>query len=697
MSTYYNAVPKVVFNGIRDRSRRAFIRPEITFAQHTPLLRLFTETGPTETTFVGDSDDGFAGIFGQQSLDPRSKYFNQQSLLALNLLGQGNGFYVKRLKPEDAGNPARIIVALEMVRDMIPASVTRLSGFNYPDAVSDTGNGPVASATDTVEGYRARVVLIRDNQSEVGTQRVLPGTMISGIDQSQSTVYPLFELPAAFFGAPGNALGARIWCPTALDPDGYDEFTGPRFGTRLFRMQFVELMDGTSTPIIVKTKNDEDYVNISFDEGVFSSQYDRDLTVDDILIDQYDDDGIESGLSPLYSPFSQCFVYRDNVNIVREIIYEAETRVNPGIVATAQVPGQIDFLTMLAEDGDPYQSIKLEGPIEGGTLLGKNATIYASGGNDGTTTLAEYVKQVDIENVNFGQLGDQYENVALYQFGCLYDTGLPMDSKYKAMNVLSKRRDLQYFFTTFVEGEARLPTTGEEVSRVQALMTRLRAFPESTLYGTPVCRAMIVMQSGKLVGGGYNKFVPQLLDVAMMWARYAGAGTGVLRPGFEMDVDPNNRVTMVKNLNVPFFNARTSANLWANGATYSTSYDHRSNYYPCLRSVYLDDTSVLLSPITVNICCVIMRLIHKVHAKFSGNAFLTKEQLIERCDQEILDRTRDLFGGRVDVIPLTEITGIDENNGTSWTCTVTVAANNPRTTLDFRLETVRRENVVEDQ
>ncbi|BEG72650.1 tail sheath protein [Pseudomonas phage PA1C] len=697
MSTYYNAVPKVVFNGIRDRSRRAFIRPEITFAQHTPLLRLFTETGPTETTYVGDSEDGFASIFGQSSLDPRSKYFNQQSLLALNLLGQGNGFYVKRLKPEDAGNPARITVALEMVQDMIPASVTRLSGFNYPDAVTDTGNGPIASGTDTVEGYRARIVLIADNQSEVGTQRRLPGTMVSGMDGSQSTVYPLFELPASFFGQPGNNLGMRIWAPTQLDPDGYDEFTGQRFKTRLYRVQFVELMDGTSTPIIIKTKTDEDYVNVSFDEGVWSEQYDRDLTIDEVLIDQYNDDGIESGMSPLYSPFSQCYVYRDNVELVREIIYDAETRVNPAINAHIDAPGQIDFLTMLGEDGDPYQSIKLEGPIEGGVLLGKNATVYAQGGKDGTTTLDEYVKLVDIENTNFGKLGDQYENVALYQFGILYDTGLPMASKYKAMQVLSARRDVQYFFTTFVEGETRLPTASEEVSRVQALMTRLKAFPEATLYGTPVCRAMIVMQSGKLVGGGYNKFVPQLLDVAMMWSRYAGAGTGILRAGAEMDVDPNNRVTMVKKLNVPFFNARTSANLWANGATYSTSYDHRSNYYPCLRSVYLDDTSVLLSPITVNICCVIMRLIHKIHAKFSGNAFLTKEQLVERCDQEILDRTRDLFGGRVDVIPRTEITGIDENNGTSWTCTVTVAANNPRTTLNFQLETVRRENVTEQQ
>ena len=91
-----------------------------------------------------------------------------------------------------------------------------------------------------------------------------------------------------------------------------------------------------------------------------------------------------------------------------------------------------------------------------------------------------------------------------------------------------------------------------------------------------------------------------------------------------------------------------------------------------------------------------MRLIHRVHAKFSGNASLTKEQLVERCDQEILDVTRDLFGGRVDIIPRTEITATDDNNGFSWTCTVTVAANNPRTTMNFMLETIRRENVTQN-
>lgn len=692
--SYTNAVPKVTFNGIRDLSRRAFQRPPVTFAQHTPLLRLFTETGPTETTYVGNDEGGFATIYGESSLAPRSKYFNQQSLLALQFLSEGNGFYVKRLSPEDAGNSARIIVALEMVHDYVDQTITQLGGFNYPNAVGDLSASPLAAGANQVEGYRARVILIRDNDSEVGTQRILPGEMVSTIDNTQSTVYPLFELPAAFFGAQGNNLGMRIWCTHTEDPDGFDEVTAERFKTRMYRVQFVELPVVGNTPVIVKTAADEDFVNVSFDPGVYSDTYNMDYTIDDVLIDKYSDDGFESGLSVLYSPFSQCYVYRENVKLVQELILAAEQAVNPAIAGTVTSASQIDFLTMLGEDGDAYQSIQLEGAMGGGVTLGKNSTIYASGGDDGTTTLAEYNKLVDIENMNFGKLGnDQYENIAHYQFGVLYDTGLPMESKFRAIQVLAARKDVQYFFTTFVDGETRLLSASEEASRCQALITRLQAQPESTLFGTPVCRAMISLQTGKLIGGGNGlpKYVPQLLDIGVKWARYAGMGTGILREGFEMDVSPNNRVTLVKDQNVKFFGERTRAQLWANGATWSQSYDQRSQYYPCLRSVYKDDTSVLLSPITVNICCDLIRLIHKVHADFSGNAFLSKEQLIERTDERILELTRERYGDRVDVIPRSYISAMDDNNGTSWSCEVTVAANNPHTTLNFNLTTIRRE------
>lgn len=692
--SYINAVPRVTFFGIRDLSRRAFQRPPVTFAQHTPLLRLFTETGPTETTYVGNDEGGFATIYGENSLDPRSKFFNQQSNLALNLLSEGNGFYVKRLVPEDAANAARLIVALEMVVDNVPQTITQLSGFNYPNLQTEMAASPLAVEAEPVEGYRARIILIRDNVSEIGKQRKLPGTMVSALTGQQSTVYPLFELPASFVGAQGNNLGMRIWCSVTTDPEGFDEATAELFKTRIYNVQFVELPVVGNTPVVVKTALEEDVVNVSFTPGTYSASYNKDYYIDDVLIAQYEDDGYNSGESQLFSPFSEIFVYHDNIDLVQQLILSAEQLVNPSAFQQIKAASEIDFLTMLGVDGDPYRSILLEGSLSGdGIILGKDAVMYAASGSDGSTTLENYNNLVDIENMNFGKLGDdQYEDVAYYQFGVLYDTGLPMESKFRAVNVLSARRDLQYFFTTFVEGETRPLSTSDEASRCQAIITRIIAHPESTLYGTPACRAMIVLQSGKLVqgGGGLPTRVPQLLDVAVKWARYAGQGTGNLRAGFEMDANPNNHVSVIKDLNVRFFSDRARSQLWANGATYSTTYDHRSSYYPCIRSVYKDDTSVLLSPITVNICCDLMRLIHKVHADFSGNASLTKEQLVQRCDEKILELTRERYGERVDITPRSYISAIDENNGTSWSCDVTVAANNPRTTMNFNLTTVRK-------
>lgn len=698
MPSYSNAVPQVVFNGIRDRSRRPFIRPEVTFAQHCPLLRLYTETGPTETTYVGDSDDGFASIYGANSLKPRGKFFNLQSLLGLNLLGEGNGFFVKRLKPEDAGNTARIIVAIELVRDMIPKTVKRLSGFNYPNAVSDMAVSPVAS-DDLVEGLRARVHLIEDNVSEIGQQRVLPGTMVSSIDNTLGTVYPLFELPTSFFGEMGNRTGFRIWAPTALDTEGYDVDTAQAFKTRMYRVQFMELPEVGTSPIVTRTAQELDYTDVSFDANVFSESLDQDYGIEQVLIDKYADDGVSTGLSPLYSPFSRIHLYDQNITDVQTLILDAEKQVNPTIENTVTESTQIDFLTMLQESGEAYQSVVLEGPLKGGVIFGKNTTVYATGGSNGTMNLEKYAELVDVQNLNFGELDDQYENVPKYPFGVLYDTGLPLESKFRMMNVLSKRKDIQTFFTTMVEGEMvgrqeLVLNVGQEISRTQALITRLQAYPESVLNGTGVCRAMIVMQSGKLIAGGYSKRVPQLLDVAVKWARYAGAGSGILNDKAVMDASPNNRVSLIKQFNMDFMGIRTRTQAWANGATWSQSNDTRSLYYPCFRSVVKDDTSVLLSPITVNICCVLIRLIYKVHAQFSGNASITKEQLVERTDEYILELCKDLFGDRVIIVPQSVITPIDENNGTSWSCNVQVFANNPHTTFNFSLETLRRENGV---
>jgi len=678
-----NSTPRIIYGGINDKSRGVATRAPITYPQHAPLLRLWGQTGTDKTTFVGHENSDFNAMYGIETLARRGKFFNLQSLLAETLLGAGNGFFVKRLIPQDA-KKSRMIVGIEMVRDMIPAVLERLSGFNYNGQI----NPDQASELPPVDGYLSRIVLI-PAEGEVGTAKAQPGTLEAKAGGGQSTVFPLFELPASYFGEAGDNLGIRCWAPNDNTNEVYDEAAADAFKTRMYRFQFMQKVANTNIPAIVLTANGEDYVDVCFTEGAYSASSDREYYIGDTLIKAYTDDGIESNLAPLHSPFSQIHVYSDNIKTVQDMIYARELDLNPAIEATISQASQIDFLTGAGKDGDLYQSLYLLGALNGGILFNDGTTVYATGGSDGTMGHKAYEELVTVENTAFGQLGDLYENDALYPFSHIYDTGLSMDGKIAMMNVLGQRRDLKCVFTTYVEAEGRAPTLSEELSRAEVLMTRLKAYPESTLYGTGVCRAEVVYQTGELMGGGYSKPVPQILDYALKWANFAGASTGILRDGADIDQDPNNEVSLVKNLNVPYFPARAQSSAWASGGIYSLTSDVRTNYYPCVRSVYQDATSVLLSPITTNIACDIVRLIKRVHKKVAGNAKLTKEQIIERCNKEITKLVEGRYAGRVQIVPETFFTADDDNNGFTWHCRVKLYANNPKTTMFFELETYR--------
>lgn len=690
--TMSNAAPKIIFEGINDQSRGTMAQEPETFAQHTPLLRLFCQSGPTHTIYPGQE---FTTIFGTETLNRRSKYFNTQSLLAETLLGEGNGFFVKRLTPEDAAPPARITLAIDIVRDEITKTVGPLNGFDYPNDGSPADDVIIGAdgEPEMVMGYRARLVLIDDNTTVVGEQSVMPGSFVANMDGEQSQLYPLMELPASFFGDGGNLNGMRLWAPTTTEAQPMDEETTQAFKTRMYRIQFMKRNTPDANPVSVKTNTGEEYVDICFTPGAYSASTDREYYAPDVLVDQYEDDGLSSGFPPRFSPFEQIHVYQENLEAVQTMIYDAEMLINPAVSTAIEAPGQMDILTGVDFDGDRHMSLLLEGPMVGGVHLGRDNTIYAQGGADGTMDLEMYERLVTRENLNFGKLDDQYENMNIYPFGQVYDTGLSMDGKYAMMNVLAGRHDLRCIFTPFVEADGRAPTTSEELSRAQALMARLRGFPESLLYSTGVCRAEIILQTGRLASGNYVKPVPQIIDYAQRWAQMAGAASGIMREGANLDVHPNNRVQLVNRLNVEYFNQRTQSDLWENGATYSLSYDRRSQYYPAVRSVYSDDTSVLLSPITVAICCDAMRVVNRVHAYFSGNATLTRAQLIEQSDALILRMTDGRYNDRVILEPETYFTDADNQRGFSWHNRLVIRANNPFTVMIFDLETRRMEDI----
>jgi hypothetical protein len=690
--TLSNPAPRFIYQGINDLSPRAIPVENETFAQHLPLIRNLFADGPEGTFYLGPNSGSFTDIFGAESFNERGKFFNNQMVLLQKLIDEGNGVMIKRLRPDDAGNPARITVAIDIVADDIPQTATTLPGFTYPD----NGDGEFVTDAEgeiqTVAGYRARLVLLEDNTGEIGQLQPQVGSLVSSSTGNQSMIYPLFEMPVQFFGKNGDLNGLRMWCPTTRDTGlPFDEAASIAFKTRIYRLQFVRRDVATSSPVTVRTRLGEEYTDVSFMPGTYSETDNRDYYVGDVLIDQYEDDGLDTGTPPKFSPFSEFHVYQENVEAVQQMIYEKELEINPAAESYLLGPGMVDIFTGREMDGDAHMALHLEGALSGGIQLGERNVVYATGGSDGTVNLETYERLVRREDLNFGQLDDQYNNLAEYPFSVVYDTGLSMEGKEAMATILGRRRDVRCVFTTDIESDKAPATLAQEISRLQAISAMVRAYPESVLYGTGTCRADIILQSGTLVGSQSKRRIPQVIDYAVRWAKYAGATTGVVNPAMAIDTSENKEVTVIKNLNVKYIDNTPLSEIWAAGGICSLQYDRRRQYYPALQTVRNDPTSVLTSPITVAFCCDIARLIRFVHADFSGDTTLDAAQLIERADERILELLNGRYGDRITIEPETYLTPGDEQRGFTWHCKVRVSANTSRTVMFFDLETYRRD------
>ena len=123
----------------------------------------------------------------------------------------------------------------------------------------------------------------------------------------------------------------------------------------------------------------------------------------------------------------------------------------------------------------------------------------------------------------------------------MYDAGFPLDVKLKLAYFISQRKDTMVVLGTH-DVEDRTLTASEEHSIAIALRTRLRLFPESEYWGTPVTRAIIIGRSGLVRNSQYNKRLPLTYELAVKAARYMGAGNGRWKNGAHFDGAPGSIV-----------------------------------------------------------------------------------------------------------------------------------------------------------
>lgn len=678
-----NAAPMVDLQGIQDLSiRREPVIPE-ALPQHLPWIHILAERGDDVPRLVAGADA--TRIYGAKSFDQRGKFANPATVLASTVMGEANTVMLQRIIPAGARKAtARLYCEVSEV-PQLPVYERNSDGSFLRDEMGQK----IPVAETTVAGHRVSwyTVALESNE-EIGQGSTILNSDPADPSAPVVKAYPIMDLPAGSFGFYGNNLGIRFSAPTVKSPIPVDEDLVVDQEAQLYRIQFVERPDEKSSPIVQPTVSGAPYVEFMFKQGAVNPSVERDIHFNDIVVPSYSDDGKSSGTAPIFHPMEGLHLYEDNFNEILLKLYLAEKAEDEGMIT----PDMMNPLTAVHYDGVPYKTVEVAGPSDGGLLMTENSTIYLTGGDDGDLSWTEFEKAVGTECANFEISKHHLMDDAIYPMSIVYDVGYSMPIKKQLFVPMGLRKDIS---TTVSTQDITRPynTADEENSAAVALRAAARIYPESVIYGTPCCRAVIVGHAGTGVNIPYKGMLPMTIDLAQKRARYMGASNGKFKPRTGYDISPTNHVTMLTNVNVPYKPAKVRNKDWDAGLVWVQSFDRRSLFYPGIQTVYSEDTSVLNSDINMLIMTECEKVCARVWRELTGRSDLTNAQFIERSDLLIEQKTNGRFNDRVVIVPETFMTEDDETRGYSWSCRIHVYANNMKTVGTFTVVARRREEL----
>lgn len=214
-------------------------------------------------------------------------------------------------------------------------------------------------------------------------------------------------------------------------------------------------------------------------------------------------------------------------------------------------------------------------------------------------------------------------------------------------------------------------------------------YPESDYFGTPVMRGMIVGRCGKLRNSQYSGYLPLSLEIAIKSAKYMGAGNGAWTNGNHFDGAPGSVLDYMTDISITWVPASVRNRNWDVGLNWVQSYDRRSYFFPALKTVYDDDTSVLNSYFTALAIGQLNKVAHAAWREFSGVSHLTNAQLVERINAFVIARTQKRFDERFVIVPDAFHTDDDLVRGFSFTLPIKIYAASMKTVMTSYVQAYR--------
>ena len=725
-----HAYPHNIKLGTSDQSMKFVPPADIPIPTHLPFVPIWAAKGPRGRQLVDGST--LLAMYGSDSFTIKKKYYTHATKLLEVVLGNGNNVVVERLIPDDVDTLANLTIYLDVANVDVP-----LYKRNSDGSIAYDSNGdPIVEKDEdgndiTIDGYKIRVIGTVDKLGEndlLGYRTVKEGTM-ENKDGSKSFMYPIIEIAAKYLGEWYNRVGLSIGIP---NPDELQDGLVENIKTFPYQVSLF-VKDDSGVPVIFKDLSGSNKNILTLKNKVSNPITNMSMDLPSINNYWYN---TEDDTMPLVHPDIQTVhVYENNLNNILDKLYETEkeymfkdiTTTDGTVVNTRDWFDFIEHTNDEKEDNKwiinvlsgvslkrkPYFSIVIDKDVDSSSLpenstnilIGNNNPFFLGNGTDGTMNYDNFETLIGRIMDKYIDPNSEVHDTAINVDSIFYDTGYTLELKMKLINYITLRKDTFLVLSTreMKSGRKYNDLTTERGIAI-ALRSRLDLSPESTYFGTPVARAMIVGGAGLLKNWitedtssrleyDLGSYWPLTLHVADKASAMMGAGNGYWKRGFLFDQGDRNIIDKFYDIKPAFIPEGIKPSIWNLGLVWADNYDLKRKHFQAMQTVYKYSNSVLNSFFTAMAISFLEKLGDKAHRKFTGNVSYSKAEFIDKVTKYLVQEVQDRFAGIINVLVNVYITEFDDLRGYSWTVEFKLGANVQKTVSTTYILAYRSEDL----
>jgi hypothetical protein len=628
---------------------------------------------------------GLTLLYGADIVNPKSPFFNHQSQFIRSHYTAGGKNLFLRLKALGA-KQASFRLATDLVADNVP-----LFERNPDNSLKLDANGARIPTGDTTPGFRIQhrwiaVTTAEDGTAEFGNASIRTGQLVSSIDGAESTLIPITDGMGRFDGSRGNNIGFRLTAPTTKTTDPADEDVQDEIGARIYRLQVVERASVKSTATVTRTLQGAGYVDFTFKQNTINLDTEQQFYIGKILRPAYE--SVDPQAFTGYGPIEKVATYDQNITDLLTKLTAAETAFTGSEFADIH---QFNFLTGVDINGNPYNTVVIEGPSQGGILLSELSNLYMVGGADGDISPAAYNTAVDTLLGDLSNSEVPFKDIARMPYDSVWDSGFPLTTKLKFAAFVNIRPDVLVHACT-QDVLKPLNTPSEDSSIAVALRSAFRATQESAEFGTRPVRFFLMANAGYLINDDYDGIVPFLEYLSIKATQYLGAENGEMLNRQSFSRGEQTVITRYRDHNVVTRDPEVRNVDWGNGLNYAEFFDMSRQFWAGLQTIHEDQTSIFHSYMIAVIACNLTRIGHITWREMSGDDQLPDPVFLDMVRDKVIARTTGKYDDRVDITPKAYMTALDDALGFPWHLDIEFAGDNIRTVQNLAIVAQRRRN-----